>query len=55
MAAKEDAEHIPYFPFIPIRSAEDPDARGYRIDLIRVGLDSDARLMCDGEEIVDDL
>lgn len=55
MALKEDTVHIPDLTFVPVGAVEQTNDRGNGGDLVGVGLDTDARLMGVGEEVVDDL
>lgn len=55
VALKEDTVHIPDLTFVPVGAVEQTNDRGNGGDLVGVGLDTDARLMGVGEEVVDDL
>lgn len=55
MALEEDTIHIPYLTFVPVGAVEQTDDGGDSGDLVRVGLDADARLVGVGDKVVDDL
>lgn len=55
MTGKEDSVHVPDLALVPVGTVKQATGRGHRADFIRVCFDSDAGLMCDREEVVDDL
>lgn len=55
MSGEEDAVHVPDLTLVPVGTVEDGDSRGNGGGLVGVGLDADALLVGDREEVVDDL
>lgn len=55
MAHEQHPKEIIHFPLIPIRTIVEPSDAGNGRGFVRVGLDPDARVVTDGEEVVDHL
>lgn len=55
VSGKEDTVHVPDLTLVPVGTVEDGDSRGNGGGLVSVGLDADAGLVGDREEVVDDL
>lgn len=55
VAGEEDTVHVPDLALVPVGTLEDGSCRGNGRDLVGVRLDTDTRLVGDGEEVVDDL
>ena len=55
MVDEEDAEEVVDLTLVPVGALEEGHDGGDGGRLVGVGLDADARVVADGEEVVDDL
>ena len=55
MAHEQHPKEIIHLPFVPIRTIVEPGNAGDGRGFIRVGLDPNARVVADGEKVVDHL
>ena len=55
MAGEEDAVEIVGLALVPVGTVEQASDAGNRGRLVGVGLDPDARVVTDGQQVVDDL
>ena len=55
VADEEDTEHVVDLTLVPVGTVVEACDGGYGRSLVGVGLDADARVVADGEHVVDDL
>ncbi len=55
MIGEEDTEHVPDFSLVPVGALVDAASRFDRRQLVRVGFNSDAIVVAQREEIIDNL
>jgi hypothetical protein len=55
VADEEDTEHVVDLTLVPVGTVVEACDGGYGRGLVGVGLDADARVVADGEHVVDDL